>query len=66
MNCKAFFKISACYLEKNLGIYHFQYLQFCSILLLYSEFNRCPYQLLRPYKRHEENKSKIEQEQSYM
>ena len=28
------------------------------------EFNRCPYQLPRSYKKHEENKSKIGQERS--
>ena len=45
---------------------------FCSILiahralLLYLGFNRCPFQLLRSYKRHEENKRKIGQERSSM
>ena len=29
-------------------------------------FNRCPYQLLRSYKRHKENKRKIRQERSSM
>ena len=36
------------------------------LLLLYSRFNKCPYQLPRPYKRQEENKSKIGQERSFM
>ena len=35
-------------------------------LLLFSGFNRCPFQLLRSYKRHEENKRKIGQERSSM
>ena len=34
--------------------------------LLLLGFNRCPYQLLRPYKRHKENKSKTGQERSSM
>ena len=33
-------------------------------LLLYLGFNRCPCQLLRSHKRHEENKSKIGLERS--
>ena len=35
-------------------------------LLLWLWFNRCPFQLLRSYKRHEENKRKIGQERSSM
>ena len=35
-------------------------------LLIYLGFNRCPYQLLRSYKRHEENKSKNCQKRSPM
>ena len=31
-------------------------------LSLFSGFNKCPFQLLRSFKRYEENKSKIEQE----
>ena len=31
---------------------------------LQERFNRCPFQLLRSYKRHEENKRKIGQERS--
>ena len=36
------------------------------LLSLYSGFSMCPYQLLRSYERHEENKSKIGQERSSM
>ena len=36
------------------------------LLLLYLGFNRYPFQLLRSYKRHEENKRKVGQERSSM
>ena len=36
------------------------------LLLLLVGFNMCPFQLLRSYKRHEENKRKIGQERSSM
>ena len=57
-----FLEISCSFLCK----YLFRRSPISRVLLSYSEFNSCPYQLLRSYKRHVENKSKIQQERSSM
>ena len=58
--------------RRNIRNYYFSYQPFpnigkFSLFFFYEEgFIKCPFQLLRSYKIHEENKKKIEQERSSM